>query len=369
MNKQLHIVHTEASVGWGGQEIRILSEARGMLARGHRVTLLCPSHARIYEEAQKQNIPAVALPIGRKKLRGMLALRSWLKQNPVDVINTHSSTDSWLAALACATLRHAPPIVRTRHISAPTPNNRTTRWLYQTATKHIVTTGERLRQALINHNGYDPARITSVPTGIDGTRFQPGDKAAARQQCGLPEGGLLLGIIATMRSWKGHLYLLEAFASLKLPDARLLIVGEGPYRGHIEDKIAELGLQDKVIMPGNQSDVVPWLQSLDIFVLPSYANEGVPQAVLQAMFCGLPVVSTPVGSITEAVQDQQTGFIVEPKNSEVLAQAMGRLVADPALREAFGRAGREHVSNHFAYSAMLDNMERIFTQAAHGRQD
>lgn len=122
--RKLHIVHTEASVGWGGQEIRILSEARGMLARGHKVTLLCPAQARIYAEAQKQGIPVEALPIGRKKLAGMLAMRKWLKQHPVDVINTHSSTDSWLAALACATLRHAPAIVRTRHISTPTPNNR-----------------------------------------------------------------------------------------------------------------------------------------------------------------------------------------------------------------------------------------------------
>ncbi len=365
--RQLHIVHTEASVGWGGQEIRILSEARGMLARGHRVTLLCPAQARIHEEAQKQGVPVQALPIGRKKLRGMLAMRRWLKQNDVDVVNTHSSTDSWLAALACATLRHAPAIVRTRHISTPTPNNRATRWLYQTATAHIVTTGELLREALIKHNGYDPARLTSVPTGIDGERFKPGDKKLARQQCGLPQDDLIIGIAATIRTWKGHVYLLEAFAALNQPNTRLLIVGEGPNRGNVEAKIAELGLQDKVIMPGNQGNVVPWLQSLDIFALPSYANEGVPQAVLQAMYCALPVVSTPVGSITEAVKDGQTGFIVPPKDSAALAAALGKLVQNPELRKTFGAAGQAFVAANFAYAAMLDKMEQIFRKARNGR--
>lgn len=367
--RKLHIVHTEASVGWGGQEIRILSEARGMLARGHKVTLLCPAQARIYAEAQKQGIPVEALPIGRKKLAGMLAMRKWLKQHPVDVINTHSSTDSWLAALACATLRHAPAIVRTRHISTPTPNNRATRWLYQKATAHIVTTGELLRQALISHNGYDAERLTSVPTGIDGTRFKPGDKKQARQQCGLPADDLIVGIVATIRTWKGHVYLLEAFAALKLTNARLLIVGEGPNRNNVEAKIAELGLQDKVIMPGNQSDVVPWLQSLDIFALPSYANEGVPQAVLQAMYCGLPVVSTPVGSITEAVQDGQTGYIVPAKDSVALAAALRKLTDNPELRHAFGAAGQTFVEAHFGYAAMLDKMEHIFRKVCDGRAD
>src|SRR3989344_5516003 len=163
----MHIVHTEASCGWGGQEIRILTEAEGMLRRGHKVTLLCPPEARIFAEAQQRKIPVVALPIGRKRLPGVLALRRWLKANSTDVINTHSSTDTWLAALASRLLDRPPPLVRPRHISAPVPKNRLTRWLYQRASTHIVTTGEKLRLQLILENGYDPARIPSVPTGMD----------------------------------------------------------------------------------------------------------------------------------------------------------------------------------------------------------
>ena len=138
----MRILHTENSQGWGGQEIRILTEAAGMIKRGHEVQLIAPREARIFDEAQKHGVPVTALPIAKKRLPGFFALRRWLNANPVDVINTHSSTDSWLVALACATLAHAPTIVRTRHVSAPVSTNAATRWLYASAASAIVTTGE-----------------------------------------------------------------------------------------------------------------------------------------------------------------------------------------------------------------------------------
>src|SRR6266849_6017025 len=116
---RMRILHTEASLGWGGQEIRILDEAEGISGRGHSVAIEAP----LFEAALKRGLDAVPLPIARKSPRGFFALRRWLQAHPVDVINTHSSTDSWLAALACATLARAPAIVRTRHISASVPTN------------------------------------------------------------------------------------------------------------------------------------------------------------------------------------------------------------------------------------------------------
>jgi len=96
------------------------------------------------------------------------------------VINTHSSTDAWLVAVACATLPRMPAVVRTRHVSTPVNNSTTTRWLYTRATAHLVVTGEALKAQLVRDNGYDPARITSVRTGIDLARFRPLDGDAAR---------------------------------------------------------------------------------------------------------------------------------------------------------------------------------------------
>ena len=122
----MNIVHTESSLGWGGQEIRILSESQGLIARGHRVGLVCPPEARVHEEARRRGVPVTALPIGRKNLRGFLALRRWLRENPCDVVNTHSSTDSWLSALALKSLGRPCPLVRTRHISAAVPTGAAT---------------------------------------------------------------------------------------------------------------------------------------------------------------------------------------------------------------------------------------------------
>ncbi|MEY2633263.1 MAG: hypothetical protein RIR00_1917 [Pseudomonadota bacterium] len=363
----MRIVHTEASCGWGGQEIRILEESRGMQARGHQVLLLCPPESRIFVEAPKRGVPVQALPLGKKRLRGAMALRRWLQANPVDVINTHSSTDTWLAALACKTLSRSPAIVRTRHISAAVANNAGTRWLYTRAVRHVVTTGEAIRRQLIEDNGFPGAMITSVPTGIDPARFAAGDKAAVRRRLGLAETGHYLGIVATLRSWKGHLYLLDAFARLDAPDWQLLIVGEGPMREPITDKIRELQLQQRVTMVGQQDCPEDWMRALDLFCLPSYANEGVPQAVLQAMLTALPIVTTPVGAITEAVQDGESAVVVPPKDAAALAAGLQRLMADPEARRRLGSNARQRAESHFSLSSMLDRMESVFSQAVHAQ--
>ena len=334
-----------------------------MLRRGHRVTLLCPGEARIFAEAVERKIPVEALPIGRKRLQGVLALRRRLRTMPVDVINTHSSTDTWLVALASLLLERPPPLVRTRHISALVPKNRPTRWLYTRATAHIVTTGEKLRLQLVMENGYDPASITSVPTGMDTGHFVPGIRAARRAQLHLDSNALVIGIVATLRSWKGHRYLLQAFARLSDRSARLLIVGDGPQREALAHEIAELNLADRVIMAGDQRDVLPWLQAMDIFVLPSYANEGVPQAIMQAMLCALPVATTPVGSIGEIVKHDFTGLIVKPKDADDLWQALEKLAADASLRNRLGNQARQFALAHFGLDPMLDKMEKIFAGA------
>lgn len=362
----MNIVHTEASCGWGGQELRILSEASGLIDRGHRVTLLCAEESNIFRQAERHGVPAVALPIARKRLDGLLALRRWLAGNPVDVVNTHSSTDTWLTALACASLRRPPPIVRTRHISAAVPKNLASRWLYASATRHVVTTGEALRRQLIEENGMAPAQVTSVPTGIDPVRFAPPDpegKAGVRRALGLDPGGRYIGIVATLRSWKGHAYLLDAFAAFDRPEWRLLIVGDGPQREALERRIDEAGLGGRVILAGQQDRPEQWLQALDIFCLPSYANEGVPQAVLQAMLTALPIVTTPIGAITEAVTHDRTGLVVPPRDPAALAAAFARLANDPVFAAHLGQAALGDAQARFTREAMLDRMERIFAEA------
>ncbi len=368
--KPLAIVHTENSCGWGGQEIRILTEARGFLDRGHRVTLIAPAEAPIAPAGEAMGIPVVRLPIARKRLPALIALRRWLVRHrgKVDVVNTHSSTDSWLAAIACATLAHAPPIVRTRHVSTTVRNTATTRWLYGRAAAHVVTTGEALRRQLARDNDVPPERMTSIPTGIDLARFVPGDAAAARARLGLPARPAL-GIVSTLRSWKGHQYLFDALAADRAAWAgwQVVVVGEGPYRDRLDAHLARLGLAGDIRFVGQQRDVVPWLQALDLFTLPSYGEEGVPQAIMQAMACALPVVSTSVGAIAEAVDAEVTGLIVPPRDAAALGAALARLREDPGLRRRFGAAARVRAQERFGLDAMLDRMEAVFRRVLERR--
>lgn len=359
----MKIVHTEASLGWGGQEIRVLDESRGMIERGHEVTLLCPREAKIFTEAARFGVKAVALPIGRKNLAGVLAMRRWLNVNKPDVVNTHSSTDSWLVALALATSGRKAPLVRTRHVSTAIHNKLSTRWLYTKATSHIVTTGEALRQQLIDNNQFPPELLTSVPTGIDPDLYKPADKLLARQNLGLPTDKPLIGIVATLRSWKGHKFLLNACAKIVDQNWHLVIVGDGPTRKDLEQLTTELNLQDRVTFTGQSNTANVWMQALDIFCLPSYANEGVPQALLQAMLTALPVISTEVGAIPEIVHHDQTGVIIPIKDADALAAAITDLLRDPTRCERLGEAARELIQAKHSRNKMLDSMESIFSNA------
>ena len=363
----LRILHTEASLGWGGQEIRVLTEARGVARRGHEILLAAPAEARIAAEAARFGVEVAPLPIGRKGLGGVAALRGLLRERPFDVVNTHSSTDAWLAALACATLgRRAPPIVRTRHISAPVPRNPATHWLYRRATRRIFTTGERLRAQVVAETGVDPARVVSIPTGIDLERFGPGDAGAARREVGLPEGVPLVGIVATLRSWKGHRYLLDAIAAMARRDVHLAIVGDGPQRAALEARAGELGLGPRVTFAGNRDEVAPWMRALDVFCLPSYANEGVPQALMQAMACGIAVVSTPVGSIDEIVSDGETCVMVPPEDPVRLRAAIEKLLDDAPARKALGERAAARARERFGEALMVERMLAAFEAARLG---
>jgi glycosyltransferase involved in cell wall biosynthesis len=361
--KGLSIVHTEASLGWGGQELRILAESQGLMRRGHDIRLICPPEARIYAEAPAWGLPVIAAPIGKKRLVGVKCMLEWFRHNRCDVVSTHSSTDSWLAALALLALRRPFPMVRTRHISAPVSKSFLSRWLYTRATSRIVTAGEALRRELIERNGFPAARIDSVPTGIDTARFRPGDRAAARKTLGLPATRPLVGIVATLRSWKGHLHLIEAVAGLP-ETVSLVVVGDGPMREQLEAKVDQLGLRARTVFAGNRTDVVPWLQAIDVFALPSYANEGVPQALVQAMLTGLACVTTGVGSIAEVALDGKTALVVPPKDPAALRAALSRLLDDGVLRMQLGEAARAHCAANFSQERMLDDMEKIYLQAS-----
>jgi glycosyltransferase involved in cell wall biosynthesis len=361
--RSLAILHTEASLGWGGQERRILVEALAMRQRGHRPALATDPRGELYQRARQANFPVTPLVFGGgHNLKAWLRLRRLLDEQAVDVLNTHSSLDSWVGTLVWQTLRTKPLLVRTRHLSTRVRDNRPTRWLYQTPAA-IITTGQVTKQLLIQRLGVPARRIFSIPTGVDLSEFAPQEKSRELlAQLKIPGEAFIFGSVAVLRSWKGHLYLLEALHELIQGGARafLLLVGEGPYRPVIEEKIEQLGLQHWVHLAGFRNQVAPWFALMDVKVLASYANEGVPQSLLQALAMARPAVGTTVGGIPEVIVDEETGLLVPPRDSRSLAQAMGRLMADPDFCRELSRRGRQLVVERFTLEQMAAEIETVY---------
>jgi glycosyltransferase involved in cell wall biosynthesis len=358
------ILHTEASLGWGGQERRILAEAEAMQRRGHRLLLACDPRGELYRQAPEWGWSPFPLACGglRRNLGAWWRLRRLLRTQRVDVLNTHSSLDSWIGALAWRSLRKRPQLVRTRHLSTPVHDNLPTRWLYR-APAAIITTGEVTRDLLARRLGVPEGRIFSIPTGVSLEKFTPQEKnqeLLARLQ--IPSEAFIFGTVAMLRSWKGHLYLLEALKELVRggEPAYLLVVGEGPYRVLIEEKVRDLGLSEWVRLAGYQDEVAPWFALMDAVVLASYANEGVPQALLQAMAMERAVVGTEVGGIPEVVIEGETGLLVPPKDAAALVRALRLLLEDAGLRRELGRRSRELMVARFSLEQMAIEVEAVY---------
>jgi glycosyltransferase involved in cell wall biosynthesis len=171
-------------------------------------------------------------------------------------------------------------------------------------------------------------------------------------------------MVSVLRSWKGHDYFIEAARRVKkaYPEARFIIAGTGPREAALKERVKEEALQEYVLMIGHRSDVPDLLASLDIYAQPSYANEGIPQSVIQAMATHLPVVSTDLGPLTEIVENNVNGLTVPVRDSEALASAIIKLLEDKELRGKLGANGRRKVEQSFTIERMLDTTESLYRE-------
>jgi len=357
------ILHTESSLGWGGQEHRVLAEMRIMKDWGHRVLLAGDPRGELFRRASRAGLSAFPLKFGGTgNLRAWRNLRRLLRHEQVDILNTHSSLDSWVGFLAWLTMTGRPRLVRTRHLSTPVARSWPTRRLYL-APAAVITTSQAISELLHQRLGVPRARLHTIPTGVslaDFTPRRPDPRLAAG--VGLPAGVLVFGTVSVLRSWKGHLYLLEALKYVleKGQTSALIIVGEGPYRPVIEEKIQEVGLAEHVRLVGHQENIPEWLALMDVFVLASYANEGVPQALLQALAMGKPVAATRTGGIPEVIVPGETGLLAPPRDSRALAENMSRLAHDEPLRAKLGQQGQQVVASRYSLERMADALEALY---------
>ena len=324
-NKKIKVLHTESSLGWGGQEIRVLTEAKIYSKYGHEVIVAADKTSMIAKRAHLYGVRCDGINLQKKRLADLFSLRKLIKEVRPDVISCHSSTDHWLSALARLTLNIKPAIVRTRHISTHVHRKLSSKWLYNNGCESIMTTSESIKDDL-TRDKFVRTPATSVPTGIDTDIFVPGNKLKQRKLLKLPQKHFIFGIAATLRSWKGHSDLIEAFNLLKNPLCTLIIIGDGPQMENCKKLAKNSSYPENIKFIGDLQNIVPYLQGMDCFVLPSYANEGVPQALLQAMSVGLSIISCPVGGIPETLRNYKRAILTKPKSPELLSKAMLKIM-------------------------------------------
>jgi len=359
-----NILHTEWSGGWGGQEMRIVAESVAMQARGHKVVIACQPGSQILQEAKTAGLPTIPMRI-RKGLdvAGIAHCLRAIRAHRIDLVHTHSSPDAWACGMA-ARLAGAR-VVRSRHLSTPAKRAWSTRIVYGKLADRVITSGRAIRDHLIEIEALDPERIVSIPAGIDVRRFAPvADARAVRRELGYTDVDYVVGIVAVLRSWKGHAHLIAAVHRLCTEGvpARLLVVGAGPQEGALKRQIKELAMENRVLVAGYRSDVPRLIGAMDLAVLPSTRNEATSQALPQALAMKVPVIATAVGGLPEVVIDQQTGLLVPPASTEALYQAIRwAQLHRPEMKEMAER-GHAHVHANFTFEKMVDRTEAVYRE-------
>lgn len=355
----LTVLHTESSLGWGGQENRTLNEMLGLAALGHRVLVVCPPGARLLQRAREAGFETFEVPMrGSLDLPAVWRLRRLMVTEGVQVVNSHSGRDTQLAGFAVKSLGSGRPVmVRTRHLALPI----TSRLGYVTLPDAVVTVSRFVANYLLSA-GVPQHKVETVYTGIDLARYQADPAGPSlRGELNIPADAPLIGTVAILRRKKGHAELLEAVPAVlaRFPEARFVFAGDGPQTENLQRRIAELGLQQRVFLLGLRRDVVNVLQSLDLFVLPTH-QEALGTAFVEAGALGLPAVATRVDGVPEIVVDGDTGLLVPVNDSPAIAAAICELLADPARRRAFGAAARARVQRQFSREAMVAGMLAVY---------
>jgi glycosyltransferase involved in cell wall biosynthesis len=369
--RQWRILHTESSLGWGGQEVRVLAELEWMRTQGHRVALAAHPRSAIAREAKAARIPFHPLRTHKVLLPfEIVRLAAWLLWHRVEVVNTHSSNDGWLAGLA-ARLALRPILIRSRHIEVDYPNRFWSGLAYRILPHHVITTSRRIADRLVQELKVPPDRVTPVSTGVDLNRFRADETGTLRQQLGLPANVALVGMISVLRSWKGHATFLDAAATVLSSSTRpvhFVIAGDGPGREELENKISREPWINHVTLLGHRTDVPQVLASLDILVLPSYAHEGIPQIILQTQAMARAVIATTVGGIPEVVADGLNGLLIPPRDPTALAEKIGLLLDHPDLRTQLGQAARLGIEKDHTLDAMGERLLALYAEVTRKRK-
>jgi glycosyltransferase involved in cell wall biosynthesis len=353
----------------GGAELLLGQFARAAPSAGIRVSVASlrerdgnPAAAQL----RAAGVDPVNLEI-RPRLgpRSLLQVRRHIGRVRPDLVHTHLGTADTLGSIAGRSL--GVPVVSSIHAAAREAGvgTRARLTVHALARRHgaarIVAVSEGARRAYVERGWAGPERVVTIHNGVD-VSPEPGAGALVRAELGLAPDDLVVGMVSALRPEKGHDIGIAAVRSLipRFPNLRLLIAGSGGARPEIARLAAEAG--DVVLMSGPRRDVMRVFDAVDVCLHPSRAD-AFPTSLLEAMAASVPVVTTAVGGIPEIVVDGRTALVVPPPPSPAaVADALARLLADPARRRRLGAAGRERYEEQFTARPWIRRIRALYEE-------
>jgi glycosyltransferase involved in cell wall biosynthesis len=298
------------------------------------------------------------------------ALAALLVDLRPDVIHNHMYRAELVgtrAAIALGEVGHRRPyVVSTVHSSrVRSEEDREMLRLLTPRMDQLIAVSEAIEAKLVAE-GRTAAPVQRIYNGVDLSRYDHQEPCCTLpEEYGMEPGSQIVGVVARLEPEKGHATLLEAWPTVlrSVPDAYLLIVGEGSRREALEALARDLRIAHRVVFTGRRDDVPAVTAALDVAVLPSY-REAQGLSILEALALSRPVVASNVGGIPEMITDGVNGLLVPPHDADALAAAIVRLLLDHPYADTLGRAGHDMVHDRFCIDVMVDAIERIYETGA-----
>lgn len=229
----------------------------------------------------------------------------------------------------------------------------------------VTVNADAVRDFVHVNEGCPRQKMTVIPSGVDTRRFQPLPPAQFKARLGLSEAHLIVGVVTRMRVRKGVEEFIRAIGELRnqLPNVHGVIVGEVSLDDTLQQLVHALRLEGHLTLLGRRSDMPEVLSAFDVFVLSSH-DEGMSNAILEAMAMEKPVVATDVGGTGEVLRHGHSGLLVPPKDPSALAAAIGDVLSQPTRLREMGRLGRRIVEQQFSADAMVRQMQQLYLELA-----
>lgn len=353
----------------GGAETLLVELVRRLDRERFTPELCCLKHLGPLGEVLAHEVPAhTGLLAHKHDLRVLPRLVRLLRgkgRGPIDaVVTVGTGGDRMFWGRLAAWLAGTPVIVSALHSTGLPDRVELCNRLLAPLTDAFIAVAEPHARYLAEHEGCPPRKVRVIPNGVDLEKFRPRrPNAALRRRLEIPKGTPVAAIVAALRPEKNHELFLEAAALVRrrVPEAKFLVVGDGPRRRALETLAGKLGLDDAVRFLGTRGDVAELLAIVDVLVLSSHM-EANPVSILEAMAAEKPVVATRVGSVPETVLDGLTGHLAAPGDAHQIASRVADLLVDRAQAAAMGRRGRRHVVDHWSSRRMVDGYQDLVTE-------